>query len=257
MHALEYGVVPVAGYGLRLSGIPRARPIPKAMLPLVGRFAVEYPIETLRQLGVRKVCFIVGPEPEFSLLTQFLGDGREWGMSFSYVEQRERRGVAHAVALARDAVQGPFAVVLGDDLTISDTLGSGLDLFFEQQAIALEFSIAETDSDSISRSCIIQSTGDGRITDIVEKPITPQPGLRGIGIYLFTPELFNYISRTETSRKTGQIELTDTIRIIAGEGRAFTREISGININLNTALDLAKACSLLTDTLVRQHVEGQ
>jgi glucose-1-phosphate thymidylyltransferase len=245
----DLAVVPVAGRGLRLSGLPRQRPIPKAMIPLVGAYAIEFPLETLKRLGVRRACFVIGPQPEFDLLREFLGTGSYWGMEFSFIRQPDPLGLANALSLSRDMVSGPFAVVLGDDLTESDSIPGGVDLFFRTKAVALQYSILEQDQASISRSCKLEFDSQGYITAILEKPASPGPGYRGIGLYLFTPKLFDYLDRTKSSSRTGQVELTDTIALIAQDRLAVSHPIAGVNFNVNSVADLVSASNYLVRRL--------
>jgi dTDP-glucose pyrophosphorylase len=217
----------------------------------VGRVLIEYPIESLRSMGANEVFIIVGPEPEFDLLKSYFGDGSPWGMEFTFLCQRNRHGLASAIELLRGHVASPFAVALGDDVTLSRSLAKGLRLFTRKNADALEFCISESDASAIRRSCSIRFDHEFHITEILEKPRTPSPGYRGIGIYLFRETLFDFIAATPVSPRSGQVELTDTIRGISQHGGAYTYPISGSNVNVNVHLDFLRASELVLKQLQR------
>lgn len=242
---LEVGVIPAAGRSRRLSRLPSPRWMPKALLPVVGRVLIEFPLDSLRSLGVKQVYIIVGPESGFRCVRHYLGDGSDWGMRFKYLVQRERRGLADAVCVARPHLKRRFAVALADDVTLNASLSEGLDRFLASDAHALEYSIQESDTDALAEGCVLEANRSGQITSITEKPREASSGLRGIGIYLFTSRIFDHIAQTPRSTVTGQVELTEAIRHAAAEGRALTYPITGLNINVNTPRDFARACRAL------------
>lgn len=245
MDEVRVGVIPAAGLGNRLAGLGMRRRAPKATLPLVGRLLIEYPLHTIVQLGARTVHVVVGPEAEADLVRAFLGDGSDWNLDLRFIVQNERKGLAHAISLAEGHLQQPFAVVLGDDITISPSLRPGVDLFLETGATALQYSIAETRLAAIQHSCQVRFGHDSRIIDIIEKPSAPTQGYRGVGVYLFRPSIFGQIHSTLVSSRSGQVELTDTIKSVAKQGKAYTHPIEGLNINLNTPSDFLEACDEL------------
>ena len=239
------GVIPAAGLGTRFIQPGNRRRLPKPLLPLIGRVLIEYPIENLRSIGANEVYIIVGPEPEFDLLKSYLGDGSPWGMEFTFLCQRERRGLASAIELLRGRVTTAFAVALGDDVTASRSMEEGLRLFTRKKAEALEFCIAEPEPSAIRRSCSIKFDREYRITEIIEKPRALSRGYRGIGIYLFRETLFDFIAATPVSKRSGQVELSDTIQMIARQGSAYTYPISGWNVNVNVYQDFLRASDLI------------
>ncbi len=72
-----------------------------------------------------------------------------------------------------------------------------------------------------------------------------QSNYRGIGVYLFDPQVFDYIDLTPVSTKRNEKEITDTIGLMADQGRAYAALIDGTNINVNTSVDLLEATKLL------------
>ncbi|NIQ98003.1 MAG: NTP transferase domain-containing protein, partial [Desulfuromonadales bacterium] len=108
------GIVLAGGAGTRL--YPMTRGVSKQLLPVYNKPLVYYPLSVLMLVEIREVMFISTPEdlPRFE---QILGDGSALGMSFSYREQENPEGVAHAFVLADDFIQDePSALILGDNI---------------------------------------------------------------------------------------------------------------------------------------------
>lgn len=240
---IKVGVIPAAGKGNRLSTLPLTRILPKPMLPIVDRPILEYVLENMKKVGVETVYMIVGYKKE--LIKNYFRNGSEWDVDIVYIEQKELKGIAHAIGLARDYINEPFTVMLGDDLTLTDSMGNLIKIFWRNNAFAVEGVVVENNVEALKRTCSVVLGDNNKIIDIEEKPAQPKSNLRGIGIYLFDPIVFEYIDRTPISSKRGEKEITDTIGLIAKDGKAYGTIIDGINININTIDDLMLAIKIL------------
>ena len=224
--------------------------LPKPILPVLHKPLLEYVIDNMKSLGAEDVYLIVGPKKE--LFREYFRDGADFGIHIKYIEQRNPRGIAHAVGLTREYINEPFVVILGDDLTIPESLDNITSLFWEKRAIAVEGVVVEKDNEILKQTCCVALNGDGRISGIQEKPIIPSSNVRGCGIYVFDPIVYEYIRRTPRTPPRYEKEITNTIKLMAMDGPVYGAFINGININVNTTEDLIKASKLLLDLDLRQ-----
>jgi len=248
MKKMRVGVIPAAGKGSRISDLPLTRVLPKPMLPLLDKPLIEYVLENMKRLGIETVYIVVGYKKE--LLKEYFGNGKDWNVNVEYVEQRNPKGIAHAISLVEDWVNEPFATILGDDFTITKSLSNITEAFWKNGAWAVEGIVPENDIEALKRTCCVSLEDDGRIKEIIEKPTKPKSRLRGTGVYLFHPRIFEFIRKTPISQKRNEKEITDTIGLIMREGKAYGALIDGVNLNVNTLTDLSRATEILLNHVV-------
>lgn len=246
MKKIRVGVIPAAGRGNRIVDLPLTRILPKPMLPILNRPILEYVIRNMKTLGVKTVYMIVGYKG--GIIREYFGSGADWDIEIEYLEQNNPKGIAQAIGLAENYISEPFLVILGDDLTATKTLDSFARTFGKNNAWAVEAVIPENDVEALKRTCCVTIEDDGRIKEITEKPTNPTSKLRGVGFYLFDPVVFDFIRKTSVSPRRNEKEITDTMQLIAREGKAYSVMIEGTNLNINTLLDLLKATRNLLES---------
>jgi dTDP-glucose pyrophosphorylase len=153
------------------------------------------------------------------------------------------KGIADTIASTERFINEPFMVILGDDITITPSLANVVKTFFEKNAIVVEGAVKEKSIDVLKSTCCLKIDENKKIVEIIEKPAVPISNIRGIGVYVFSPEIFDFIKQTPISPPRNEIEITNTIKLIAHKGRAYAEFIRGININVNTPEDLYRAWS--------------
>lgn len=235
------GVIPAAGKGTRIQDLPFTRILPKTMLPILNKPILEYIIENMKGIGIKNIYLIVG-DNRF-IIEDYFKDGSDFGVEIKYVDQKNPEGIAHAISLVRSYIDGPFVVVLGDDFTETDSLNSLVETFLEEKCLVVEGSIEENNIESIKRACNVILDGK-KIVDIIEKPQNPSSKIRGCGIYIFDPKVFEYIDKTPKTGPKNEKEITNTIKMMAKDGLAYSVNIEGHNININTLSDLYSAIKL-------------
>jgi len=154
--------------------------------------------------------------------------------------QDERKGLGDAVLSAEHVIDDNFAVVLGDNFFHPKSFLRDLISYHEERDADAALGVAEVED--VTRHGIIKPEGDS-IVDIVEKPEPKMAfsNLGSIGIYVFTPEIFDAIRETEPGYR-GEIQLTDAVRVMIDNGkRVIYRKIDGIHIDVGTPQDLMRA----------------
>jgi UTP--glucose-1-phosphate uridylyltransferase len=237
-------VIPAAGLGTRF--LPATKAMPKEMLPVVDKPAIQYVVEEAVNAGLTDVLMITGRNKnalenhfdhnsELEATLKAKGDKeRLEKVNYSteladmhYVRQGNPLGLGHAVLRAKMHVGNePFAVLLGDD--IIDSRDVLLSRMLEVQAIkdATVVALLEVDPSQTHMYGIatVEHTDEDdvvRITGMVEKP---PPGeapsnLAIIGRYVLMPEVFRILERTEPG-KGGEIQLTDALQTMANAPEA-------------------------------------
>jgi len=208
--------------GLILSGGTgsRLRPIthtgPKQLVPVANKPVIEYAVEDLKEAGVTEIGVVLGHKGREEI-QEHLGDGSKYGVELTYIIQGNPLGLAHAAGTARDFVgDDDFVMYLGDNILkqgISELVES-----FESGDYAAGIALQRVDDPQAFG--IADVDDNGTVTRLVEKPDDPPSNLALIGIYVFSPAVFNAIERLEPSWR-GELEITDAIQMLLDEGHAI------------------------------------
>jgi UDP-N-acetylglucosamine diphosphorylase/glucosamine-1-phosphate N-acetyltransferase len=193
-------VVLAAGEGIRMRPLTRNRP--KVMLPIANMPIMEHLLVETREAGVNDFILIVGYCD--AQVRNYFGGGEKWGVSIDYIEQRKQLGTADAIRMVENLVDGKFLVVNGDVIIGRDDIKR---LLSDNSNTMSVFKV--TDAQGLG---IVQTEGD-KITGIYEKTQHPPTMMANAGLYLFTPEIFSAISRTEKSPR-GEYEITDSLQLL-------------------------------------------
>lgn len=214
------GVILSAGKGSRID--PFNAHFPKPLLPIGNRPIMGHHLETCRALGIRRCCVVVGHLMD-RIINHF-GRGEDSGLDIQYVEQTNALGIAHAVGQAESHVDGPFLLCLGDIFYLAKDIGR-LVTRYEQGDVAAVLAVKEEDDpDVVRRNFSVEVGGDGLVTRVVEKPREPASLLKGCGIYLFGPEIFDAIRRTPRTALRDEYEITSSIQILVDGGHKVAVE---------------------------------
>jgi dTDP-glucose pyrophosphorylase len=228
-------VILAAGKGSRID--PFNTHYPKPMLPIVNRPIVEHQLEHMKGLGIRRVILVVSHLKE--IIQRHFGDGSRFGVEIEYVEQRQTLGIAHAVMQLEPYVTSPFLLFLGDIFYVPKHLERMVSTF---EAGGLSGVLAvkeEPDSAAIQKNFSVSLDGDGLVTKVVEKPRYLVNNLKGCGMYLFAPELFDAIRQTPRTAMRDEYELTTAIQILINDGyKLRAEEVVDWDYNITFAHDL-------------------
>lgn len=240
---IDIAVVPVAGLGSRL--LPATKSQPKEMLPVGRRPVVQYVVDELTRVGMRRLLFVTGPgkssiENHFDLNHELIQTLRETGkedllaeldferapIRYFFTRQRQLLGLGHAVLCAEPFVgHQPFVVALGDSIigmnAQSDAVRRMTHLFEEREAAAV-IAFEEVADSEVHRYGIASPKERGlvfELADVIEKPSREEaPSNFAIASrYVFSPVIFDALQRTQPG-KGGEIQLTDAIRLLIQQG---------------------------------------
>jgi len=242
MNGVRIGVIPAAGQGKRMGYLSQI--LPKCLFPVYDKPIIHHVIENMKGVGVERVHIIVNYQKD-KVIDYFKYVEGEIDIGINFIDQPKLSGIADAIMLARNIVNEPFMVILGDDCTITESLDSIVHSLFEHDAIAVEGVVREDDRAMLSSTCCLKLGDDNRIIEIEEKPKRPFSNMRGCGIYAFQPGIFRYIEKTPVSPIRNEVEITQAIALVAKDGKAYGEFINGANININSYKDLLRAWILV------------
>lgn len=235
-----HAVIPAAGEGTRLGEITDERP--KPLIEINGQSILEHVLDTAIDAGIDHAVVVIGYRGEDIIAS--LGDQyRE--LPITYVHQRERLGIAHAVEQAHDYVEGPF-VVLNADNVFGASIAPAIDAV-TAGSVDGALLVEEVSLEEASETGVIE-VADGRITRIIEKPDDPPTTLTTTGCYVLPEDAFHACALVQAG-ETGERELSEAVGLLATAGYTLQPiEFDGWRVNVNTPADIERASSLLAGT---------
>jgi UDP-N-acetylglucosamine diphosphorylase/glucosamine-1-phosphate N-acetyltransferase len=193
-------VVLAAGEGQRMRPLTANRP--KVMLPIAGKPILEHLLNEVKAAGVTEFVFVVGYCDK--QVRGYFGGGEKWGVKIAYSEQRKQLGTADAIRMAASVINGNFLVINGDVIIdradikkLAKSTHNTMSVFEVKDPAGL--GIVEISKDTV--------------IGIYEKTKRPPSLMANAGLYLFTPEIFDAIEKTEKSPR-GEYEITDSLKIL-------------------------------------------
>ena len=244
------GVLLAGGTGSRLYPITYTGP--KQLVPIANKPVLDYAIEDFREAGIDEIGVVLGNKGR-DAIQEHLGDGSAYGVDITYIVQGEPLGLGHAVGCARDFVgDDSFVVYLGDDL-MREGITEMVEKFDPREYSA---GIGLQKVDEPSRYGIVELDANDDVVSLVEKPDTPPSDLALIGIYIFTPDIFEQIESLEPSWR-GELEITDAIQGLLEAGkRVESHQVHGWWKDTGKPEDVLQANRLVLDGL-EADIQGQ
>jgi glucose-1-phosphate thymidylyltransferase len=243
------GLILSGGKGTRLRPITHTSA--KQLVPVANKPVLFYGIEAMAAAGITEVGIIVAPETGDEIRS-VAGDGTAFGLSITYVEQDEPLGLAHAVLTAEPFLgDSSFVMYLGDNLLrngITDLVQT-----FESESPDAQILLTPVpDPENYG----VAELSDGRVARLVEKPPNPGTNLALVGVYMFTPVIFDAARAIEPSGR-GELEITDAIQFLVDSGmRVDPHIVHGWWKDTGQVQDMLDANRLILDDL-EERVDGE
>lgn len=253
------GVIVAAGYGSRF--LPITRCVPKEMLPIIDRPAIDLVVQEMIDAGIQDILVITSrrkkvledwfdrdPELEaaYAQRPDPLGKLSPPSANVTFIRQQTMRGTGHALLLARNfAGHEPLVVAYPDDLFGSPNLSQAL-IAVHTRTGGSVLSALNLPHEDMSRYGVLDVDGE-RVNAIVEKPApgTEPSTLVSMGRYLYTPEVFDLLADGLASHADGEFYPQDAINTLAARGKVFCCPIEGERFDTGTPY-------AYTQTVVRQ-----
>jgi len=266
MH-IKKAVIPAAGLGTRF--LPVTKSMPKEMLTIIDTPAIHYVVKEAVDAGLDDIIIITGrgkravedyfdesPEIEMHLARQKKDDLLRTIREISsmanvhYIRQKEPKGLPDAILVAEKHIgDEPFAVLLGDDIIISETpcVKQLIDVYTRYNSSVI--AVQNVQREKINRYGAVKATKISpdtkelyQVEHIVEKPnIAEAPStLASIGRYVFTPEIFDAMKRTKLG-VNNELQIADSINLLCASQKVYAYAFKGIRYDIGDKLGYIQA----------------
>lgn len=203
--AKRKGIILAGGSGTRL--FPITRSVSKQLLPIYDKPMIYYPLSVLMLSDIIEVAIITTPDDQ-EQFQRLLGDGRQWGMQFTYIVQERPEGLAQAYILAEDFLNGsPSAMILGDNIFFGHGLPELLQQASSHKTGGTVFAYQVSDPE---RYGVVGFDKDGTVKSIVEKPEQPASDFAVTGLYFLDGNASNLAANVQKSDR-GELEITSLL----------------------------------------------
>jgi UTP--glucose-1-phosphate uridylyltransferase len=261
---IRKAIIPAAGLGTRF--LPATKALPKEMLPIVDKPAIQYIVEQAIDSGIEDILIVTGRnkraiedhfdkscELEYELKSKnklellSLVDNISNLVDLHYIRQKQPKGLGHAIYCARTFIGNePFAVLLGDDIVDSKVpcLKQLIDVYNNYGSSVIGVQKVEEDSVSsygiIDAECIEDRLY--KVNDLVEKPDKSESpsNIAILGRYIIDPIIFDFLENAKPG-KNEEIQLTDSLQKLIAKGKMYAYDYEGKRYDVGSKFGFLEA----------------
>jgi len=206
------GIILAGGSGTRL--YPLTMAISKQLMPIYDKPMIYYPLSVLMLSGIREIAVITTPEDQ-AQFKRLMGDGSQWGLTLSYIEQPSPEGLAQAYILAEEFLDGaPSAMVLGDNIFFGHGLPEMLKAADDLDVGGTVFGYHVADPE---RYGVVKFNKDGTVEEIIEKPEIPPSNYAVTGLYFLDGDAPRRAKEVKPSSR-GELEIVSLLESYLKDG---------------------------------------
>jgi UDP-N-acetylglucosamine diphosphorylase/glucosamine-1-phosphate N-acetyltransferase len=246
---MNKAVILAAGDSTRM--LPLSANQPKHLLPIAGKPLIFHTMEALEKAGIKETLVVYGYHA--SKLREAV-ETQKWKMKISFVNQKERKGTAHAAGCAKKFVGKNDAILMYGDVMVGQDSFEGLIELHKKKGYDLTLSVKPIEDPSPYGIVKVQR---GKVKTLIEKPEPDQmvSNLVNAGIYAISSPLWDAIEKTKLSPR-GEYEITDSISMLIEKGNVGAYTLPSWWLDIGKPWDLLEANKLLLEQ-VQGRVEGE
>jgi len=237
---IDKALILAAGKGTRMW--PLTDNTPKPLLPLCGVPIIKRQIDELKKIGVKNIYILIGYQ--MKEISDYLGDGGEYGVKIEYIVQAELKGTGHAILQAEGKIKGKFYCINGDTTIDRNNLEK-----MDENSDSTYMMVTKV-SDA-TRFGVVNSK-KGKLVSIVEKGMSGEAMINA-GQYVFSDKIFDSIKKIRESKR-GEYEITDALQAIADKVKVV--EYDGFWKDIGCPWDLITANENIISN-IKEEVKGQ
>jgi glucose-1-phosphate thymidylyltransferase len=248
---IQKGIILAGGSGTRLHPLTQA--VSKQLMAVYDKPMIYYPLTTLMLAGIRDVLVITTPRDQ-SAFKDLLGDGKRWGMRFSYEAQPSPDGLAQAFVIGERFIDGQgCALVLGDNIFYGHGLSAALQAAAAREDGATVFGYWVRNPEAFG---VVEFDAQGNTVGLEEKPEKPKSNYAVTGLYFYDKDVVRLAKSLKPSPR-GELEITDLNRLYLNDKKLRVEKLGRGAAWLDTGTPdaLMQAASFVQTIQARQGLQ--